>query len=175
MPICPRNGTLDTGKTLPKSLYYAFYALYAFYAWWIDFPQSGALAEGTTRPVSHYSSLYIIGYVHMYMCHVRVQKHSMWALFGKIHMIGFSISSRVTKHAAYPLYHGHSHMHTFLSACLFSLKEDDTRKLTLGQTRECMVCEVGDLIGYRSYPVCQRHGHGHGHGIFILATHPEGI
>ncbi len=26
---------------------------YAFYAWWIHFPQSGALAEGTSRPVSH--------------------------------------------------------------------------------------------------------------------------
>jgi hypothetical protein len=31
-------------------------AFYAFYAWWIDFPQSGALAEGTSDdhgPVSH--------------------------------------------------------------------------------------------------------------------------
>jgi hypothetical protein len=27
----------------------AFYAFYAFYAWWIHFPQSGALAEGTSR------------------------------------------------------------------------------------------------------------------------------
>jgi hypothetical protein len=26
---------------------------YAFCAWWIYFPQSGALAEGTSRPVSH--------------------------------------------------------------------------------------------------------------------------
>ncbi len=30
----------------------AFYAFYAFYAWWFHFPQSGALAEGTSRPVS---------------------------------------------------------------------------------------------------------------------------
>jgi hypothetical protein len=27
--------------------YSVFYAFYAFYAWWIHFPQSGALAEGT--------------------------------------------------------------------------------------------------------------------------------
>ncbi len=27
----------------------AFYAFYPFYAWWIHFPQSGALAEGTAR------------------------------------------------------------------------------------------------------------------------------
>jgi hypothetical protein len=26
---------------------------YAFYAWWFHFPQSGALAEGTSRPISH--------------------------------------------------------------------------------------------------------------------------
>jgi hypothetical protein len=31
----------------------AVYAFYAFYAWWIYFPQSGALAESTSRPVSH--------------------------------------------------------------------------------------------------------------------------
>jgi hypothetical protein len=36
-----------------KRVFYAFYAtyagegFYAFYAWWISFPQSGALAEGT--------------------------------------------------------------------------------------------------------------------------------
>jgi hypothetical protein len=29
-----------------------FYAFYAFYAWWIHFPQSGALAEGTSLPTS---------------------------------------------------------------------------------------------------------------------------
>ncbi len=29
-----------------------FYAFYAFYAWWFHFPQSGALAEGTSRPTS---------------------------------------------------------------------------------------------------------------------------
>ncbi len=28
-------------------------AIYAFYAWWVYFPQSGALAEGTSRPLSH--------------------------------------------------------------------------------------------------------------------------
>ncbi len=28
------------------------YAFYAFYAWWIHFPQSGALAEGTSFPTS---------------------------------------------------------------------------------------------------------------------------
>jgi hypothetical protein len=28
------------------------YAFYAFYAWWFHFPQSGALAEGTSLPVS---------------------------------------------------------------------------------------------------------------------------
>ncbi len=33
------------------------YAFYAFYAWWIYFPQSGALAEGTSRPVSQDLSL----------------------------------------------------------------------------------------------------------------------
>jgi hypothetical protein len=27
------------------------YAFYAFYAWWVYFPQSGALAEGTSQPV----------------------------------------------------------------------------------------------------------------------------
>jgi hypothetical protein len=35
-----------------KRLYYPFYAFYAFYAWWIHFPQSGALAEGTSLPTS---------------------------------------------------------------------------------------------------------------------------
>jgi hypothetical protein len=30
-----------------------FYAFYAFYAWWFHFPQSGALAEGTSRQMSH--------------------------------------------------------------------------------------------------------------------------
>jgi hypothetical protein len=36
-----------------KRLYFNdFYAFYAFYAWWIYFPHSGALAEGTSRPVS---------------------------------------------------------------------------------------------------------------------------
>jgi hypothetical protein len=29
-----------------------FYAFYAFYAWWFHFPQSGALAEGTSLPTS---------------------------------------------------------------------------------------------------------------------------
>ncbi len=29
------------------------YAFYAFYAWWSYFPQSGALAEGTSRPMFH--------------------------------------------------------------------------------------------------------------------------
>jgi hypothetical protein len=28
------------------------HAFYAFYAWWIHFPQSGALAEGTSFPTS---------------------------------------------------------------------------------------------------------------------------
>jgi hypothetical protein len=31
----------------------AFYAFYAFYEWWDYFSQLGALAEGTSLPVSH--------------------------------------------------------------------------------------------------------------------------
>jgi hypothetical protein len=38
-----RTHCLSVGKET------AFYAFYAFYAWWIYFPQSGALAEGTSR------------------------------------------------------------------------------------------------------------------------------
>ncbi len=33
-------------------LFTVVYAFYAFYAWWIHFPQSGALAEGTSLPTS---------------------------------------------------------------------------------------------------------------------------
>ncbi len=33
------------------------YAVYAFYAWWAYFPQSGALAEGTSRPESRKHAL----------------------------------------------------------------------------------------------------------------------
>jgi hypothetical protein len=34
---------------ISSSLHDTFYASYAFYAWWIYFPQSRALAEGTSR------------------------------------------------------------------------------------------------------------------------------
>jgi hypothetical protein len=42
----PAKGMLWRGHECPV------YAFYAFYAWWIYFPQSGALAEGTSLPVS---------------------------------------------------------------------------------------------------------------------------
>jgi hypothetical protein len=38
------------------------YAFYAFYAWWIHFPQSGALAEGTSLPTSRNVTT-VIGYL----------------------------------------------------------------------------------------------------------------
>jgi hypothetical protein len=44
------NGVRDTGSN--GKLLKDFYAFYAFYAWWIHFPQSGALAEGTSLPTS---------------------------------------------------------------------------------------------------------------------------
>jgi hypothetical protein len=31
---------------------------YAFYAWWVYFPQLGALAEGTSRPVTHTEEIF---------------------------------------------------------------------------------------------------------------------
>ena len=53
-PFClPRCRTVCR----PLHVLCAFYAFYAFYAWWIYFPQSGALAEGTSRVSSRFSAL----------------------------------------------------------------------------------------------------------------------
>ncbi len=51
--VCFINSRLCQCQVPSESKGRGFYAFYAFYEWWIDFLQSGALAEGTSRPVSH--------------------------------------------------------------------------------------------------------------------------
>ncbi len=108
---------------------YKHYVFYAFYAWWIYFPQLGALAEGTSRPVSHkhdqawlwwikhVTCMPEFGYCHtqaLYIHYWCVYMHAYMYIYTHIHVCVYIYVCVHTHSDMYIYTYIHIYIHTYI-------------------------------------------------------------